>query len=268
MKKYLKKIIGAFYPALLVALVALSSCSRSSKTQLEVAATSVPHAEILEFIKPELKEQGINLSIITVDDYHTPNRALQDREVDANFFQHLPFLEAQIADFGYQLEPLVAVHLEPMGLYSQKLKSLKKMKNGLTLAIPSDPSNQARALAMLQQLGFIRLKKTDAMSSVFDIIYNTYHLKFIEIDSPLLARSLNDVDLAAITTNFALQAGLSPQKDALALEDKNSQFVNVVAVRAGEINRKDLQILKQVLTSEKVKDFIESHYRGAVIPAF
>jgi D-methionine transport system substrate-binding protein len=266
MKKQLK-FLTYFYFIAFFSLLSMS-CSRSSGPYLEIAATSVPHAEILEFVKSDLKEQGIELSIITVDDYNTPNRALQDGEVDANFFQHLPFLEAQMTDFDYQLESLVSVHLEPMGIYSNKLQSLKNLKMGLILAIPSDPSNQARALALLQHLGLIRLKKTDAMTNLFDIDYNPYRIQFLEIDSPLLARALDDVDLVAITTNFALQAGLSPQKDALALEDKNSQFVNVVVIRKGDANRKDIQALKKALTSDKVRTFIEEHYKGAVITAF
>ncbi len=246
----------------------LSGCSKNNHPSLKVAATSVPHAEILEFIKPKLQEQGIDLNIITVEDYNTPNRALQDGEVDANFFQHLPFLNAQMKDFGYDLESLTAVHLEPMALYSHKLRNLSELKQKSTIAIPSDPSNQARALALLQQQGLIHLKKTDAKSNVLDITDNPYHLQFVEIDSPLLTRSLEDVDLAAITTNFALQAGLLPKRDALAVEDSHSLFVNVLVIRKGDEQREDIQALKAALTSPEVKTFIDEHYQGAVIPAF
>lgn len=246
----------------------LTSCGSSSKPTLKVAATSVPHAEILEFIKPQLDAQGIELEILIIDDFNTPNRALVDREVDANFFQHLPFLDAQQADFGYALEPLVAVHLEPMALYSKKWHSLNEIKEGATIAIPSDPSNQARALTLCQQAGLITLKTQGAKTSILDIANNPHHLHFVEMDSPLLGRSLDDVNAAAISTNFALLAGLSPQTDALAIENAQSRFINLVVTRAGEQQRPELEALKAVLTTEQVRQFIKEHYQGAVAPAF
>lgn len=249
-------------------LIVLSSCSTAESPKLKVAATSLPHAEILEMVKSDLAEQQILLEIVVVEDYNTPNRALHDGEVDANFFQHAPFLDAQKADFGYRLESLAAVHLEPMALYSQHLKSLQDLKQGSTVAIPSDPSNQARALTLLSEQGLIQLKRSDAKTSLLDIKENPRHLQFVEIDSPLLARSLDDVSVAAITTNFALQAGLSPKRDALAMEGANSLFINIVAVREGESQRDDLQALRSALTSDKVKAFIEERYQGAVLPAF
>jgi D-methionine transport system substrate-binding protein len=250
------------------ALSSLTSCGKNSPPTLKVAATSVPHAEILEFIQPDLQNQHIQLEIITVEDFNTPNRALQDKEVDANFFQHQPFLDAQKADFGYQLKSLAAIHLEPMALYSKKIKNLNELKNGATIAIPSDPTNQARALALFQQIGLIYLQRQDAKTSVLDISKNTKQLKFIEIDSPLLSRTLEDVDAAVISANFALQAGLSPTKNALAIEDAQSLFVNLVVIRNEDENRADLQALKKALTSDKVKSFINNRYEGAVIPAF
>lgn len=241
-----------------------TGCEKKDHAKLKVAATSVPHAEILEFIKPSLKEKGYDLDIIVVEDFNTPNRALQDKEVDANFFQHLPFLEAQQKDFGYSLEPLVGVHLEPMGLYSHKIKSLKDLKAGMTIAIPNDPTNQARALLLLEKENLIKLRNKDITTSVLQIEESPY--KFLEIDPALLSRSLEDVDLAAITTNFALQANLSPQKDALALEDGQSLFTNIVVVRLGESNRAPLQALKEALKEPATQKFIEDKYQGAIIP--
>lgn len=256
-----------FFIATCVALC--TSCSKSSKPTLKVAATSVPHAEILETIKPLLHAQNIELEVIIVDDFNTPNRALADREVDANFFQHPPFLEAQKADFGYALEPLVAVHIEPMALYSNTYSSLATIPDHATIAIPSDPSNQARALALLEQVGLITLKvKENHPSSIWDVDDNPHHLKWIEMDSPLLSRALEDVDAAAISTNFALLAGLSPKKDALATENAQSRFVNIVVIRQGESQRPALQALKTALTTEQVRQFIDKQYQGAVIPAF
>jgi D-methionine transport system substrate-binding protein len=257
---------------LLIAFVlslSLIGCHRSdSGKTLKIAATSVPHAEILEEVKPDLKKEGIDLQIIVVEDYNTPNRALADHEVDANFFQHPAFLEQQIKDFGYSLEVLGAVHLEPMGLYSHKIHSLEELKEGSKAAVPSDPSNQARSLELMEKNGLIKLRRHDATTSVLDVSENPLRLKFVEIDSPLLARSLEDVDVAAITTNFALQGGLTPKKDALALEDAHSDYVNVIVVREGDSQRADLQLLLQALQSSKVRQYIEKHYKGAVVPAF
>lgn len=251
--------------ALILSLFVLTSCGESGKT-LKVAATAIPHAELLEQIQPELKEQGINLQIIVVEDYNTPNRALSDKDVDANFFQHRPFLDMQMKEFGYKLEPLAAVHIEPMGLYTKKHKDLKLAK-GASIAVPVDPTNQARALLLLEQNGLVRLKKRSADVSVLDVEKDENGYKLYEIDSPLLARALEDVDLAAITTNFALQSGLN-LKDALAVEDRKSPFVNIVVVREGDVERADVQALKNALTSEKVREYINTHYDGVIFPAF
>jgi D-methionine transport system substrate-binding protein len=260
-----------FYSAFFVLstlLALLTSCGGSSKPSLKVASTSVPHAEILEYIKPDLQAQNIDLEILIIDDFNTPNRALADGEVDANFFQHLPFLEAQKVDFGYKLEDLVAVHLEPMALYSKKHSSLKDLQDHATIAIPSDPTNQARALALIEQTGLITLKAKGAKTSLLDIASNPRQLQFVEMDSPLLSRALEDVDAAAISTNFALLGGLSPKKDALAVESAQSRFVNVVVIREGESQRPELQALKRAITTEKVRQLIDQKYQGAVIPAF
>lgn len=248
-------------------LLLLTGCSNQpSKPTLKIAATSIPHAEILEFIKPELQKQDIDLEIFIIDDFNTPNRAVAEGEVDANFFQHAPFLEAQKEDFGYKLEILAAVHLEPMGLYSKKYAALSAIQDKALIAVPSDPSNLARALVLLEQSGLISLKSRGPKTSVLDIAENSHQFQFIEIDAPLLARSLEDVDMAAITTNFALLGGLSPKTDALALEDDQSDFVNLLVIREGESQRKELQTLKKFLTNEAIKQFIDHKYSGQIIP--
>lgn len=246
----------------------LIGCQNSSKSTLKVAATSIPHAELLELVKPDFDNQDRTLEIVVVEDYLTPNRALNEKEVDANFFQHEPFLTSQIKDFNYELEAFAGIHLEPMGIYSNHLKSLTNLKEGMLVALPNDPTNQGRALCLLQETGLIKLKNCSIHASIFDIIENPFHLKWIELDSALLSRCLQDVDLALITTNFALQAGLSPQKDALKMEDGRSAFTNLLVIRKGEANREDLRLLKTLLTSSKVKQFIYDHYKGAVIPIF
>lgn len=250
-------------------LLFCAGCSSdTSKKTLKVAATSVPHAEILEQVKTELAKEDIQLQIVVIDDYNTPNRALADNEVDANFFQHKPFLDMQNKEFGYPLEALVAVHIEPMGLYSHKIKKIDELKAGNIIAIPSDPSNEARALFLLEDLGIIHLNTHDSKTSIHNIDQNAKQLKIIEVDSPLLARSLDDVVLAAITTNFALQAGLQPSKDAIALENSESPYVNIVVIRSGDDTRPEIQALKRAITSAKIRQFIESRYQGAVDPVF
>lgn len=252
----------------LLLLFLLVSCGNQKAPVLKVAATSVPHAELLELIQPDLQKQGIDMEIIVIDDFNLPNQALADREVDANFFQHLPFLESQKRDFGYALEPFAAIHLEPMALYSKRWTSTKDIKDKGAIALPSDPSNQARALMLCQEAGLITLKQKGEKTTILDIQENPRHLTFIELDSPLLTRTLEDVDAAAISTNFALLAGLSPKKDAIAIEKGESLYANILVIRTGEEGRHELQALKKALTSDQVRLFIEERYKGAVIPSF
>lgn len=243
------------------------SCTTEERG-LRVAATPVPHAEILEFIKPDLKAQGIELRVIVMDDYNIPNRALADGEVDANFFQHRPFLEMQIEAFDYPIEPLAAIEIEPMGLYSEKIKSLSDLKEKSTVAIPNDPSNEARALLLLQTAGLIKLDPQNMHSTLMNIKDNPKKLSFIEVDAATIPRTLQDVDLAAINTNFALQAGFIPVKDALVLEPKDSPYANLLVIRKGDSERADIQALKKALTSEKMREFLKEHYKQSVIPTW
>lgn len=256
---------GFFFFLLLVGC--LIGCSTSNESCLRIAATSVPHAEILEFIKPDLKKEGIDLDIIITDDYQLPNRLLDEKEVDANFFQHIPFLLSQKKLYDDRLVVLTAVHYEPLGIYSDKIDSLEKIKEGAKVAIPSDPSNEDRALLLLDCEGIIKLRKGSGLATPHDIAVNGKKLKFIEVDAPLLPRTLKDVEIAVIPSNFALAAGLNPC-EALAQESGATDYQNVVVIRKGEEGRKDLQILKKYLNSEKVKEFILKRYKCAVQPSF
>lgn len=249
-------------------LAFFSSCS-SSKSGFKVAATPVPHAQILEFVKPDLKEQGIDLKIVVINDYNIPNRALASQEVDANFFQHLPFLEEQIAAFHYPIASIAKIELEPMGIYSKKISALADLKERAKVSIPNDPTNEGRALLLLQEQGLIRLKDQSSLqSTILQIADNPKQLQFLEVDAAMLPRTLADVDIAVINTNYALEAKLSPQKDALALESKDSPYANILAVRTGEENRPEIVALKKAMTSEKMRQFILDTYHGAVLPAF
>lgn len=250
-------------------LFLLPGCSSKPKNGLKVAATPVPHAQMLEFIKPDLKAQGIDLIIIVTDDYNMPNRALADKEIDANFFQHIPFMEEQIKQFHYPIISIAKIEIEPMGIYSKKIHSLSDLQESATIAIPNDPSNEARALLLLQEHGIIQLDSSNNLqATILNVTKNPKHIKFIEVDAAMLPRSLEDVDAAVINTNYALEAKLSPIKDALVLEDKNSPYANVIAIRIGDENRPDIQALKTAMTSEKMKEFISQKYKGAVLSAF
>lgn len=254
---------------LLVISIFLCGCGSSQKT-LKVAATAVPHAEILEYIKGDLKQEGVNLKIVEIDDYNLPNRMLIEKQIDANFFQHKPFLEEQVRLHNYPLVSLVAVHIEPLGIYSVKFNSLDEIKNGSLIAIPQDPTNEARALMLLADSGLIKIKENENRHLItpLDIQENPKNLHFLELDAPFLPRALEDVDFAVIPANFALQAKKDPKKDALVLESSHSPYANIVAVRKGEENREELKKLKAVLTSDKIRKFIEEKFHGAIIPAF
>jgi D-methionine transport system substrate-binding protein len=246
----------------------LFSCS-PKKPHLKVMATAVPHAEILSFVKEDLKASGIDLEVIVVEDYQIANRALADKEIDANFFQHAPFLEKQVNEFGYPIKILAKIELEPLGIYSEKVKSLKALKTGDTVAIPNDPTNEARALLFLSEQGIIRLKNPEnSLATVLDIEENSLNLKFFEVDAAMAPRTLSDVTIAVINTNYALGAGLSPLKDALVLERRDSPYANILVVRAGDESRPDLQLLKNLMTSHKIRKFLIEEYDGAVLPAF
>lgn len=253
---------------ILAICVLLAGCSKSEKT-LKVAATAVPHAEMLNHIKSDLAKEGVDLEIIVVEDYQLPNRALADKEVDANFFQHIPFLNAQVEAFHYPIKTFASIHIEPMGVYSKKVKNLSDLKEGALISVPNDPSNEARALSLLEQHQLIKMDRPDNLhATILNIAENPKKFKFEEIDAAMLPRTLNDVDAAVITTNFALQANLSPLKDAIVKEDSTSPYVNIIAVREGDEDRPELLALKKAMTSEKMRAFILEKYKGAIVPAF
>ncbi len=250
-------------------LALLQSCSSPVKNGLKVAATPVPQAEMLEFIRPDLKAQGIELIVITTEDYNMPNRALEAKDVNANFFQHIPFLDEQIKQFHYHIMSIAKIEIEPMGIYSKKIKSLADLPENGTIAVPNDPSNEGRALLLLQAHGIIKLDDPNRLdATILNISYNPKKIKFLEVDAAMLPRTLQDVDAAAINTNYALQANLNPLKDALAIETKDSPYANIIAVRIGDEDQPNIAALKEAMTSEKMREFILKKYKGAVLPAF
>lgn len=236
---------------------------------LKVGASVVPHAEILNFIKPKLLKQGIDLKVVTLDDEGQLNPALDEKQIDANYFQHVPYLESVAKEKGYKFSVVAKVHVEPIGVYSSKIKSIKELKDGATIAIPNNPSNEFRALVLLENNGLIKLKKGIANyeATPADIADNPRKFKFAEVDAPQLPRSLADVDAAVINTNIVLEAKLDP-KSALIREDAKSPYANVIVVRKGDEKRPEIQKLVKAITSPDVKAFIKKKYGVAVVPAF
>ena len=241
-----------------------------AKTTLKVGATPVPHAEILEIVKPLLAQQNIDLQIVEFSDYVQPNLALNDKELDANFFQHEPYLDNFVSEHKeVKLKNAGGIHIEPMGIYSKKIKQLDALPDGASIAIPNDPTNGGRSLLLLEKAGLLNLKDgVGVKATVQDIASNPKNLKFQEVEAAQVPRTLDDVDAAVINTNFAIQVNLVPTKDALFMEDKTSPYVNIVAVREGDEKRPEIEALLKALKSKEVKDFIESKYKGAIVPAF
>jgi D-methionine transport system substrate-binding protein len=245
------------------------SSDANKKVTVTVGASPVPHAEILNEIKPILAKEGVDLKVVEFTDYVKPNLALADKELDANFFQHKPYLDKFMAERNLKLEDAGKVHLEPMGVYSHKIQDLKDLANGSKVAIPNDPTNGGRALLLLQSAGLITLKDpSNITSTINDIATNPKNLQFIELEAAQIPRSVDDVDIAVINTNFALEAGFNPLKNALYLESKESPYANILVVRAGDTSRPEIQKLIKALQSPEVKKFIEDKYQGAIIPSF
>ncbi|WP_294157725.1 MetQ/NlpA family ABC transporter substrate-binding protein [uncultured Selenomonas sp.] len=244
--------------------------SSSGAKTLKVGATAVPHAEILEQAKPLLAKEGIDLQIVEFNDYVQPNLALNDKELDANYFQHEPYLKNFIDEHKeVKLANAAGVHIEPMGIYSHKVKKLDELKDGASIAIPNDPTNGGRSLLLLEKAGLLKLKEgVGEKATIQDIVENPKNLKFQEVEAAQVPRTLDDVDAAIINSNFAMQVPLDPTKDAMFIEDSTSPYVNIIAVRAGDESRPEIQALIKVLHSDEIKNFINEKYKGAVVPAF
>lgn len=248
---------------------------------LTIGATAVPHAEILKNIIPELKAQGVDLKVIEFSDYIQPNLQLQTGELDANFFQHRPYLEQFNKERKSNLRELVAVEIEPMGIYisdNDKLKLFIKSKNvkslvginNLTLAVPNDVTNEGRALLLLEKYKFITLNKKVRYPSKKDVILNPYNITIKELDAAMLPRVFisKQVDIAVINSNFAILAKLSPLKDAMFVENKTSPYVNIIAVQEKDLHLSKIEKLKKVLQNNNTKTYILKKYNGSVIPVF
>ncbi|KAE9642702.1 ABC transporter substrate-binding protein [Pseudomonas sp. PB103] len=256
----MKKLIAAF--------AAVAAFSAHAET-LTVAATPVPHAEILEFVKPALAKEGVELKVKVFTDYIQPNVQVAEKRLDANFFQHQPYLDEFNKAKGTNLVAVTGVHLEPLGAYSSKLKDLKDLPSGANVVIPNDATNGGRALLLLAKAGVITLKDpTNILSTVKDIVTNPKDLKIRELEAATIPRVLTQVDLALINTNYALEAKLDPSKDALVIEGNDSPYVNILVSRPDNKDSDAMKKLAAALHSPEVKQFITEKYKGAVLPAF
>ncbi|MFG0382706.1 MetQ/NlpA family ABC transporter substrate-binding protein [Pseudomonas sp. zbq_18] len=259
----MKKLLTA-----LAASAALTAAAAQAG-EISVAATAVPHAELLEFVKPALAKEGVELKIKVFTDYVQPNVQVAEDRLDANFFQHQPYLNEFNASRGTDLVSIAGVHVEPFGAYSSKIKSLTELTDGAQVVIPNDATNGGRALLLLQKIGLIKLKDaTSITATVKDIVENPKNIKVRELEAATLPRVLNQVDLALINTNYALEAGLNPTKDALVIEGDDSPYVNILVTTSAKKDNADLLKLAQALNSTAVKQFIVEQYKGAVVPAF
>ncbi|GIF04112.1 MetQ/NlpA family ABC transporter substrate-binding protein [Actinoplanes siamensis] len=268
-----RSLTAALAAAALV--LGLSACGSgdeaTDKDTLKVGVSPVPHGEILQYVKDNLAaKEGLKLDIVTFNDYVQPNVALQEKQLDANYFQHIPYLQEEIKSKGYKFTALKPVHIEPLGVYSKKVKALADVPAGGVVAIPNDPSNSGRALNLLAKNGLITLKDGVGVGATQkDIVSNPKNLQFKALEAAQLPRSLEDTAISVINGNYAIQTGLKPATDALALETaENNPYANLVVVRAGDENDPRIVKLEKLLHSPELKKFIDDKYQGSVLAAF
>lgn len=269
MKKSLSIIIAS------ILVLGLAGCGAKKTTEtasadkktIVIGATPVPAAEILKEAQPLLEKKGYKIQIKEFTDYVIPNTSLNEKQLDANLYQHTPYLEKFNQEKGTDLVAIQKVYLPPLGVYSNKLKKLEDLKNGAIIAVPNDPTNEKRALKLLEEAGVIKVKEGEILTKA-DIIENKKGIQIKELDAPQLPRVLQDVDAAVINANFAMEAKLDPTKDSIFLESKSSPYSNVLAVRREDKDKAFVKALSEVLTSPEIKKFIEEKYKGSVIPTF
>lgn len=259
----------------LVAILSLTACGNNSSEKksnaqpLKIGVTAGPHAEIMEVVKKEAEKNGLKITVVEFNDYIQPNVALSQGDIDVNSFQHKPYMDYIVKDRKYDLHSVANTVIFPMGLYSKKITDLKNIPENAVVGIPNDPTNGARGLLLLEKIGLIKLKEgTGIKASPADIIANPKNIKIKELDAAIIPRSLTDLDLAAVNTNYAMPAGLNPAKDALFLEDSNSPYVNIIATSGKTKNDPRVQELIKAYHSPEVKKFIETKYQKSIIAAW
>jgi D-methionine transport system substrate-binding protein len=267
-RRHLLKALTALASAALVA----STAAHADDKVIKVGTISGPDAQIWQVVQKVAKREGLNVKVIEFNDYVQPNAALDAGDLDANSFQHQPYLDSQVKQRGYKIVSAGLTYISPLGVYSKKLKSLKDLPQGAKVAVPNDPSNENRALLLLQTQGVIKLKAGAGTNgnnaTALDVADNPKKIKLVELDAAQLPRTLADVDAAAINTNFALAAGLQPTKDAIALEDVHSPYANLIAVRAKDKDQLWVKKLVAAYQSDDVRQFLKSEFKGSVVPSF
>ena len=263
-----KLLAGAL---LTISALTLAACGDDDSDKLVVGASNVPHAEILEQVKPILEEQGIDLQIETYQDYVLPNKDLDSGDLDANYFQHEPYLESQMKDFGYDFVNAGGIHIEPIGLYSKKYDSIEDLPDGATILMSNSVADHGRVLAMLEAEGLITLAEgvDKTTAEISDIVDNPKNLQFDPNYEAALMVQLyenNEGDALLINSNYAIDAGLNPLEDAIAIEDTDSPYVNLVAVKAGDEDDKRIKALVKALQSKEIQEFMLDEWDGSVVP--
>ena len=275
----MKKLV-LFLAAIATMALLLAGCGSDTKSdngaakidpnkEITVGVTAGPHAQVMDFVAKEAAKQGLKVKVVEFNDYIQPNIALEQKELTANSYQHQPFLDNMVKERGLHLTSIGKTILLPMGLYSNKYKDLTKVPEGASVAIPNDPTNGGRALLLLQQAGLLKLKDGGSpKSTVNDIVDNPKKLQIKELEAAQIARSLNDVDIACVNTNYALASGLNPLKDAVIVESKDSPYANVFVVRDADKDDPTIKKLLSIYQSPETKKFIEDTFKGSIIPAF
>ncbi len=266
----MRKTLAVIAVLVLAGALLFAGGKKDNSKVLKVGATPEPHASMLNLIVDDMAKAGYTLEVVEFTDYVTPNRALEDGQIDANFFQHIPYLNSQNEEHGYHLVNAGGIHIEPIALYSKKVSSLSELADGASIAIPNDPTNEGRALLLLQSAGLIKLDAAAGITATpLDITENKKNLKFNEVEAASLPRVLEDVDAAVINGNYAIPAGLSATKDGLVVEGADSPYVNIVTVKAGKENDPAIKALVDALKSDKIKDYVNKTYpNGEVVLVF
>jgi len=260
------KKFGVVLAALFVLSLGVGSAEAA---KIKLGVDGGPHEEIGELVQKLAAEKGLEVELVRFSDFILPNAALADGDIDVNSFQHLPYLEAMMKDRGYKMVSIGSTVLMPMGAYSKTLKSVDELKDGMTVAIPNDPSNGGRALLLLQDRGLLKVNPdAKLLPTVLDVTENPHGLKFVELEASQMVRAIQDSDLSVITTNYAVESGLIPAKDALFIESSKSPYVNVIVVREGEEGRPEFKTLVECYNSDAVKAFVDEKYKGAIVCAW
>lgn len=271
--------VGTLLVAAILVAVGIAGCNTGDKNHgnsssqtsytIKVGTLSGPHSEFAEEVKKVAATKGLNIEIVEFNDYVQPNEALNSGEIDANMYQHLPYLQNAIKDRGYQLSSLGNTILFPMGVYSNKIKSIDEIKDNMIVAIPNDPSNGGRALEILDKAKVIQLKKEEkAKATVNDIVQNPHHLQIQEVDAAMIPRMLPDLDFAVINNSYAVKSGLVPTKDAFILEGADSPYANIAVVRTANKEKPEMKLLIESIQNDEVKKFVKDHFKGSAIAAW